>query len=161
MEGDGNMESFVKMKESDLVLLDYRITKLHYDSEIILENKENIKYETHMKLGVSDPIHREINKEKAMLMRIDIELRIRGKIKRKNIVKIDMTISEMLGTQRLSEDEFKKVAPGVGISNLLAIARSAVLSLTSQTGNPPVMLPILNVRESMKNAGTKHDEKVS
>ncbi len=161
MEGDGNMESFVKMKESDLVLLDYRITKLHYDSEIILENKENIKYETHMKLGVSDPIHREINKEKAMLMRIDIELRIRGKIKRKNIVKIDMTISEMLGTQRLSEDEFKKVAPGVGISNLLAIARSAVLSLTSQTGNPPVMLPILNVRESMKNAGTKHDKKVS
>jgi len=155
------MESFVKMKESDLVLLDYRITKLHYDSEIILENKENIKYETHMKLGVSDPIHREINKEKAMLMRIDIELRIRGKIKRKNIVKIDMTISEMLGTQRLSEDEFKKVAPGVGISNLLAIARSAVLSLTSQTGNPPVMLPILNVRESMKNAGTKHDKKVS
>ena len=161
MEGDGNMESFVKMKESDLVLLDYRITKLHYDSEIILENKENIKYETHMKLGVSDPIHREINKEKAMLMRIDIELRIRGKIKRKNIVKIDMTISEMLGTQRLSEDEFKKVAPGVGVSNLLAIARSAVLSLTSQTGNPPVMLPILNVRESMKNAGTKHDKKVS
>jgi len=161
MEGDGNMESFVKMKESDLVLLDYRITKLHYDSEIILENKENIKYETHMKLGVSDPIHREINKEKAMLMRIDIELRIRGKIKRKNIVKIDMTISEMLGTQRLSEDEFKKVAPGVGISNLLAIARSAVLSLTSQTGNPPVMLPILNVRESMKNAETKHDKKVS
>lgn len=161
MEGDGNMESFAKMKESDLVLLDYRITKLHYDSEIILENKENIKYETHMKLGVSDPIHREINKEKAMLMRIDIELRIRGKIKRKNIVKIDMTISEMLGTQRLSEDEFKKVAPGVGISNLLAIARSAVLSLTSQTGNPPVMLPILNVRESMKNAGTKHDKKVS
>lgn len=161
MEGDGNMESFAKMKESDLVLLDYRITKLHYDSEIILENKENIKYETHMKLGVSDPIHCEINKEKAMLMRIDIELRIRGKIKRKNIVKIDMTISEMLGTQRLSEDEFKKVAPGVGISNLLAIARSAVLSLTSQTGNPPVMLPILNVRESMKNAGTKHDKKVS
>ncbi|RKX36486.1 MAG: hypothetical protein DRP19_03735 [Thermotogae bacterium] len=76
-------------------------------------------------------------------------------------MKIDMTISEMLGTQRLSEDEFKKVAPGVGISNLLAIARSAVLSLTSQTGNPPVMLPILNVRESMKNAGTKHDKKVS
>lgn len=164
MEGDENMESsrgFMKMKESDVVLLDYRITRFHYDSEIILEDEEKIKYESYMKLGLTEPVHQEIKGEEVTLLRLDIELRIRGKVKRKNVVKIDLSISGMMGTQKLTEEEFKKIAPGVGVSNLLAIARSAVISLTSQTGNPPVLLPILNIRESIKKAAVEDQRDVS
>ncbi len=150
------MESFVKMKESDIALLDYRVTKFSYDSDIILEDEEKIKYESYMKLGVSGPFQKEINeKEKVLLLRLDMELRIRGKIKRKNVVKINIKISGMLGTEKLSEEKFKELAPGVGVSNLLAIARSVILSFTSQTGNPPVMMPILNVKESLKIANSE------
>ena len=133
----------MKAQKSTLEFLDYKITKFEYENSSIKIFK-NIKYEVKINTKVGKPILDE--QSSSYINRVDLDIHVRGKAGRTVPTKIKCSISGLFGADAsLNKEEFLKFCTTSGVANLIMISRSIIISFTSQTGNKPIILPLINL----------------
>ncbi|QTA38522.1 protein-export chaperone SecB [Thermosipho ferrireducens] len=133
----------MKAQKSILEFLDYRITKFEYINASFKEIK-NINYEVLINTKIGKPVLED--KSNKYLSRLDLDIQIKGKSGRTVPVKVKCSISGLFSAStEINEEEFLKLCSTSGFANLIMISRSVIISFTSQTGNKPIVLPLINL----------------
>jgi len=131
---------------SNLQLISDRIVKMNYEVDIKnIVNKElkpYVKIQLAKKFFVDD----KLNARKAIL---DLEINFQLKEGRKTDLKLNVVIQgEFIGNLKLEEQRFKELVIKSGVINLLTIARSKIVAMSSLFGfTSPIYIPFLNIKK--------------
>jgi preprotein translocase subunit SecB len=155
--GGGTFRMNFNAVKSSLEFVDYRITNFEY--KVSLENNENIDYliTIEPKIGKLEKASR--NDDEKNFARIDLKLQLKGKAGRKVPLKINCSISGIFTADKtLTDEKFVHLCSTSGVANLLMIVRSLIISFTSQSGNKPIIMPLINLIETYRKK-TKPQER--
>ena len=144
------------MKEEVLAefqFLGNRVTKFNLDTRMInvIELRAVISYE--FDNNVKDV--REL--ENKLVGIIEFMVKAKSTLKKKKFFNIDLVMEGAFAceTQTDTEEMFQEMLEINGLVTLSQISRAYILSVTSQSGIPPVKMPMINViklREEKKEA---------
>lgn len=81
---------------------------------------------------------------------LTVDFKIIGKNDKTEEVAIDIEITGYFSAKFEDEEKFEKFCKFNGLINLLNIVRSFIISTTSQTGHPTVIMPLINIPASLK-----------
>jgi len=140
----------MKVVKSDLKFLDYKLTNFEYTAST--NEEENIEYEVTIETKLRKPKKISEPPIRGYLMRIDLELKIRGKVGKRVPIKVKCALSGIFSSEKLEEKEFVRLCATSGVANLIIVARSIIISFTSQTGNKPIIMPLINLLETYKKS---------
>jgi len=139
----------MKTVKSSLEFVDYKITSFEYQSS--LDSSEKIKYTISIETKMGKLKEKSEIEFKKNLARIDLNLKLKGKVGKRIPVKITCSISGIFAADKMiSEEDFMKLCSTSGVANLLMILRSIIISFTSQTGNKPIIMPFINLLETYR-----------
>lgn len=131
---------------SNLQLISDRIVKMSY--EVDIKNIVNKELKPYVKLQLSKKFFADdkLNARKAIL---DLEINFQLKEGRKTDLKLNVVIQgEFIGNQKLEEEKFKELVIKSGVINLLTIARSKIVAMSSLFGfTSPIYIPFLNIKK--------------
>lgn len=146
------------MKEEVLAefqFLGNRVTKFNLDTRMInvKEQSAEISYEFDYNVKVV----REL--ENKLVGIIELIVKARSTVKRKIFFTIDLVMEGAFAcdTQADTAEMFQEMLEINGLVTLSQISRAYILSVTSQSGIPPVKMPMINViklREKKKEANS-------
>jgi len=144
------------MKEevfAEFQFLGNRVTKFNLDTRMInvKEQRAEISYE--FDYNVKDV--REL--ENKLVGIIEFIVKARSTVKKKIFFNIDLVMEGAFAceTQTDTEEMFQELLEINGLVALSQISRAYILSVTSQSGIPPVKMPMINMiklREKKKEA---------
>ena len=140
----------MKTVESDLKFLDYKIISFEYIS-VIDEQNTDIKYEVTIAPKLSKPQEITDGPLKGHnMVKVNLTVKIRGKVGKRMPVKLKCEILGLFVSEKLSQENIIHFCATSGVANLLSIVRSIVISFTSQTGNKPIIMPLINLLQTYK-----------
>lgn len=97
----------------------------------------------------------ENNLQGTVILKINLKLKSEGK----TFIVINVFMKANFFGQNMNEGDFIEFIKYSGISNMIQVARSYIISITAQSGVlPPVILPMINLMEYFK---TKKNKKIS
>ncbi len=127
----------------NLRLLRYRIKKFDFS----FENAEKMLLTFELNPSMN------FDHEKCEL---DIQIKIDGKEGERNALKLVLDIIGEFQAEDLDENEMKKWCKAKGAYDLIQVARSVVLSFTSQAGmNPGLIIPPINLDKMFEEKSKK------
>ncbi len=86
----------------------------------------------------------------------DVSVEMRIKSGNTTYIIVKLSIKGHFKGQNMKEEQFKEFIKYSGVSNLTQIARSYIISMTSQLGiMPPIVLPMINLVELYKSQKEK------
>jgi len=134
----------MKVIESDLKFNGYKIKELKYEQYNVIPN-DVINY--------SITINPEIKFQEDILSALlKLGLVILGKQKEEKVIELSVLIEGIFSTDKIKQDEFKKLVMSNGVATLITILRSFIASFSSQIGNmPPIIMPLINVQASIED----------
>ena len=134
----------MKVIESDLKFNGYKIKELKYEQYNVIPN-DVINY--------SITINPEIKFQEDILSALlKLGLVILGKQKEEKVIELSVLIEGIFSTDKIKQDEFKKLVMSNGVATLITILRSFIASFSSQIGNmSPIIMPLINVQASIED----------
>ena len=134
------------MKEeviAEFQFLGNRVTKFNFDNRLIKANEQraDIAYEFDYNVKAVQEL------DNKLLGIIEFMVKIKSMIKKKIFFNIDLVMEGAFAcdTQADTADMFQEMLEVNGLVTLSQISRAYILSVTSQSGIPPVKMPMLNV----------------
>ncbi|SHH27655.1 protein-export chaperone SecB [Thermosipho atlanticus] len=145
----------MKAQKSDIEFLDYKITKFEYVN-LLQSKEENIKYEVRVNPQIGKIV--KDDEHGKYFVRLDLALQINGKKGRTILTKIRCSITGLFaGSTKLNEKDFLSLCATSGFANLIMITRSVIISFTSQSGNIPVIMPLINLLKTYEQNSQKKE----
>jgi preprotein translocase subunit SecB len=134
------------MKEeviAEFQFLGNRVTKFSLDNRLVKANEQRaeIAYEIDYNVKAVEVL------DNKLLGIIEFMVKAKSMIKKKIYFTIDLVMEGAFAcdTQAESADMFQEMLEINGLFTLSQLSRAYILSVTSQSGIPPVIMPMLNV----------------
>ncbi len=136
--------------ESLFKMTSFSIYKASFEVKNKILNLKDKKLHTNVKLNVNISKAKTVNNEEKGNANIDLSFSLR--MGRLTFLNVKLSISGQFEAVNMKEETFEELIKYSGVANLLQIARSYIISMTSQNGlTPPAVLPMINLVELYKN----------
>ena len=136
--------------ESAFQMISFSIYSANFE---VKRTPQNIPLRTQLKFNVRLPNEISGDETKgAADVHVDLKLKS-GKL---TFITIKLSIKGYFKGENINKEKFIEFVKYPGVSNLTQIARSYIISMTSQLGiMPPIVLPMINLVEFYKNQKEK------
>lgn len=135
------------MKVADFQLLDNYISEFNLKISNKIPPTEEVETDGRIGFGIVS-----IN-EKEMIGQVELSYEIDVKQKNSEVGKINIVMNALFqGSPKMKLELFEEMLKINGATTLSHLCRAYILSVTAQSGMPPIILPLMNFEAFFENA---------
>ncbi|MCL4408339.1 MAG: protein-export chaperone SecB [Thermotogae bacterium] len=135
---------------SQLKITSISIYKASFEIKKLIPNNQQLEIQVALKPNIN--ISKSENTSDNQTSIVDLNISVNLKNKDISFVEVNLSINGSFIGENMNEQQFIKLVKFSGVSNLIQISRSYIISMTSQLGIiPPIVLPMINLEELYKN----------
>ncbi len=134
---------------SRLKITSISIYKASFEIKNFISNNQQLETQVTIKPNIN--VLKSENTSDNQISIVDLIIGMNLKNKDVSFVEVNLSIKGSFIGEGINEQQFMELVKFSGVSNLIQISRSYIISMTSQLGiMPPIVLPMINLEELYK-----------